>query len=49
MGSSVGISKAEDEAALRSAIDFALKYDSRILIETGVNAREIEVGIFGKC
>lgn len=47
MGSSVGISKAEDEAALRSAIDFALKYDSRILIETGVNAREIEVGILG--
>lgn len=47
MGSSVGISKADDEASLRSAIDLALKYDSRILIEQGVNAREIEVGILG--
>ena len=42
MGSSVGISKAENEAELRAAIDLALKYDSRILI-----AREIEVGILG--
>ena len=48
MGSSVGISKAENEAELRAAIDLALKYDSRILIEQGVVAREIEVGILGK-
>lgn len=47
MGSSVGISKATDESSLRSAIDLALKYDSRILIEQGVTAREIEVGILG--
>lgn len=47
MGSSVGISKAEDEESLRSAISFALKYDSRILIEQGVVAREIEVGLLG--
>ena len=47
MGSSVGISKAENDAELRSAIEFALKYDSRILIEQGVVAREIEVGILG--
>ena len=38
MGSSVGISKAENESELRSAIDLALKYDSRILIEQGVVA-----------
>ena len=47
MGASVGISKAENESELRSAIDLALKYDSRILIEQGVVAREIEVGILG--
>lgn len=47
MGSSVGISKANDEDELRSAIALALKYDSRILIEKGVDAREIEVGILG--
>lgn len=47
MGSSVGISKAENEDQLRDAIQLALKYDSRILIEQGVHAREIEVGILG--
>lgn len=47
MGSSVGISKADDQESLRSAIALALKYDSRILIEQGVVAREIEVGILG--
>ncbi|MCP1638415.1 D-alanine--D-alanine ligase [Streptococcus gallinaceus] len=47
MGSSVGISRATSEAELRDAIDLALKYDSRILIEQGVTAREIEVGILG--
>lgn len=47
MGSSVGISKADDEQGLRDAIALALKYDSRILIEQGVVAREIEVGLLG--
>ncbi|WP_165209449.1 D-alanine--D-alanine ligase [Streptococcus tangpeifui] len=47
MGSSVGISKAENDGELRAALELALKYDSRILIEQGVNAREIEVGILG--
>lgn len=47
MGSSVGISKAETEMELKEAIGLALKYDSRILIEQGVVAREIEVGLLG--
>lgn len=47
MGSSVGISKAESEIELREAIQLALQYDSRILIEQGVDAREIEVGLLG--
>lgn len=47
MGSSVGISKAEDRASLAVAIREALRYDSRILIEQGVDAREIEVAILG--
>ncbi|MGT2715063.1 D-alanine--D-alanine ligase [Streptococcus respiraculi] len=47
MGSSVGISKAENQAELRSAIELAFRYDSRLLVEQGVNAREIEVGILG--
>ena len=47
MGSSVGISKAEDLAGLHAALDLAFKYDSRILVEQGVNAREVEVGLLG--
>ncbi len=47
MGSSVGISKAEGLAGLRKALDLAFKYDSRVLVEQGVNAREIEVGLLG--
>ena len=47
MGSSVGISKVETAADLPSAIDEAIKFDNRILIEQGVNAREIEVAILG--
>lgn len=47
MGSSVGISKSENQDELRSALELAFKYDSRVLIEQGVNAREIEVGLLG--
>ncbi|MDR1606139.1 MAG: D-alanine--D-alanine ligase [Streptococcaceae bacterium] len=47
MGSSVGISKVDRQEDLRAAIDEALKFDSRILIEQGVDAREIEVAVLG--
>lgn len=47
MGSSVGISKSENQEELRVALDLAFKYDSRVLVEQGVNAREIEVGLLG--
>ncbi|MFA9492491.1 D-alanine--D-alanine ligase [Streptococcus sp. E17BB] len=47
MGSSVGISKADDQAGLRKALELAFQYDSRVLVEQGVVAREIEVGLLG--
>ncbi|HER1505376.1 TPA: D-alanine--D-alanine ligase [Streptococcus pyogenes] len=47
MGSSVGISKAQTKEELKEAIQLALTYDSRVLIEQGVVAREIEVGLLG--
>ena len=47
MGSSVGISKSENQEELRVALDLAFKYDNRVLVEQGVNAREIEVGLLG--
>ncbi|CGE84517.1 TPA: D-alanine--D-alanine ligase [Streptococcus pneumoniae] len=47
MGSSVGISKSENQEELRQALKLAFRYDSRVLVEQGVNAREIEVGLLG--
>ena len=45
LGSSVGISKAANREELMEAVDFALKYDRKIIIEQGVKAREIEMGV----
>jgi len=47
LGSSVGITKVSDPSGLSSAIREALKYDYRVVIEQGVDAREIEVAIMG--
>jgi len=45
LGSSIGISRVTEEEEIESAIDFALKYDNRILIEAEVAGREIECSI----
>jgi D-alanine-D-alanine ligase len=48
LGSSVGISKAHDSKELQEAIELALQYDRKVLIEKAVpNAREIEVSVLG--
>ena len=47
LGSSVGISKASNREELEKAVDFALKYDRKIIIEQGIKAREIEMGVLG--
>jgi len=47
MGSSVGISKVKEWEELESAVDEACKYDTRILVEKGVDAREIECAVLG--
>jgi D-alanine-D-alanine ligase len=47
LGSSVGISKATDKASLDKAIDLAARYDRKIIIEEGLDAREIECGVMG--
>ena len=47
MGSSVGISKANNEEELRKALDLAAEFDRRLIVEAGVEAREIEVSILG--
>lgn len=47
LGSSVGISRATHEAELRDALTEAAKYDRRLIVEQGVDARELEVGVLG--
>jgi len=47
LGSSVGISKAKNLAQLEEAIDLAAKYDRKIIIEKGINAREFEISVLG--
>jgi D-alanine-D-alanine ligase len=48
LGSSVGISKVKEPAALGQAIDAALEFDRKVVIEAGVpEAREIECAVLG--
>jgi len=48
LGSSVGISKATDEASLAAAMDLARSFDRRIIVEAAVpEAREIECAVLG--
>lgn len=47
LGSSVGISKAENVDELLSGIQEAFRYDRRVVVEQGVSAREIEVAVLG--
>ena len=46
-GSSVGISKAADLDSLEKAIADAARYDTKIVIEKAVDAREVEVAVLG--
>src|SRR5215213_9970823 len=47
LGSSVGIGKAADAAELRRALNEASSLDRRLIVEAGVDAREIEVSVLG--
>lgn len=47
LGSSVGISKANNRSDLSEGLLEAASYDRRILVERGVDAREIEVSVLG--
>lgn len=48
LGSSVGISRADDPGQLRAALDLAARYDRRLICERAVApARELECGVLG--
>jgi D-alanine-D-alanine ligase len=45
LGSSVGVSKVKNRAELSDAIQLALRYDDKLLVEKGIRAREIEYAV----
>jgi len=47
LGSSVGISKASNEAELRKALDEAAQYDRKLVVEPAIDGREIELAVLG--
>ena len=47
LGSSVGISKVGNRDELAAGLDLAAHYDERLLVEPGIDAREIEIAILG--
>jgi D-alanine-D-alanine ligase len=47
LGSSVGVSKCRNRSDLLEGLLDAIRYDRRVLVECGVNAREIEISVLG--
>ena len=47
MGSSVGVSKCRNRSDLYEGLLEAARYDRRVLIERGIDAREIEISVLG--
>lgn len=47
LGSSVGISKVGNREELATGLDLAARHDERLLVEPGIDAREIEIAILG--
>ena len=46
-GSSVGVTKVKNDADLGKAMDHAFRFDEKVLVERGIDAREIEISILG--
>ncbi len=46
-GSSLGITKAHNKEELIEAINFAFKFDRKVVLESGLNAKDIEVAVLG--
>lgn len=46
-GSSVGITKADNLEELKNAIEYASKYDKKILVEQGLIGKEVECAVLG--
>lgn len=46
-GSSVGVSKVTSQEELDTALEYAFKYDVKVIIQQGITGREIEIAIMG--
>jgi len=46
-GSSVGVSKVKTEEQYQQAVALAFEFDSKVVVETGINGREIECAVLG--
>jgi D-alanine-D-alanine ligase len=46
-GSSIGVTKVKNDSDLAGAIEFSFRFDDKVLVERGVDAREIEVSVLG--
>lgn len=47
LGSSVGVVKVKDAAKLKSAVESALSFDDKVLVEQGLDVREVECAMLG--
>ena len=47
LGSSVGIRRVENREALIDALDYAHEFDTKVIVEPGIEAREIECAVIG--
>ncbi|MDQ3801223.1 MAG: D-alanine--D-alanine ligase [Acidobacteriota bacterium] len=47
LGSSVGVSRADNEISLREAVELAARYDRKIIVEEALDMREIECAVMG--
>lgn len=47
LGSSVGVSKARNREELIAAVNYALRFDRKVIVEEFIDAREIEVSVLG--
>jgi D-alanine-D-alanine ligase len=47
LGSSVGIQKCHNRESLAAGLQEAFSYDRRVVVEQGINGRELEVSVLG--
>ena len=46
-GSSIGVTKIKSDRDFQSAMELAFRFDDKVLVERGLDAREIEVSVLG--